>query len=124
MVTSSNNQEKIRVIVNDNDGINQVGCSFFADALNSPLTFVSSNQLRWFTYQFKDPEKKKIQDDAKEKMKSEANKMDKSHSFKMRILLYSTPKCLMTVESSEYIKYLLQCNGVKIRCWRPKKISG
>lgn len=121
MEASNNNQEKIKVFVNDNDSINQVGCSFFTDALNSPITFVSSNQLRWFTYQFKDPEMKKIQDEAKEKIKSEANKMDKSHTFEMHILLYSTLKSLMTVESSEYIKYLLQCNGVEIHCLEPPK---
>ena len=117
METIDNNyQEESRVFVNDNDSINQIGCSFFMEALNSPITYVSSNQLRWFTYHFKDSEKKKIQDEAKEKIIKEANTPDKSHTFKMRILLYSDLKSLMTVDSFEYIKYLLNCKGVKIRC--------
>lgn len=112
----SNYQEESRVFVNDNDSINQIGCSFFVEALNSPITYVSSNQLRWFTYQFIDSEKKKTQDEAKEKIIKEANTPDKSHTFKMRILLYSDLKSLMTVDSFEYIKYLLNCKGVKIGC--------
>lgn len=117
----SNYQEKCSVFVNDNDSINQIGCSFFVEALNSPRTYISSNQLRWFTYQFRDADKKKTQDEAKRKIENEANQRDKSHNIDMNIMLYSNPTELKDDKITEYIKYLLQCSGVDIRYFETKE---
>lgn len=115
-------EEPFLSILDNNDAINEEGCRFFVNAKNSNPTYISSYQLRWFTYEFGDDNKQKTQEGARIRIETEAKQSSRrTEDFDISILLYSDPtKWKEERIETKYIEYLLNCRGVIVKYLEPK----
>lgn len=108
-------KERCWSILNNNDAINEEGCRFFVNP-KKPI-YLSSYELRWFTYEFSDEEKQKTQKKARDVIHTEATQpSNKTEEFEISILLYSDPtKWKEKGIETKYIEDLLDCQGVVVK---------
>lgn len=109
--------------LDNTDAINEEGCRFFIEAKSSQPTYISSYQLRWFTYEFDDEKEQETQEKARAIIKKEAEQnSDKTEKIDMAILLYSDPTQWREKGiETKYIEDLLNCQGVVVKYLNAKE---